>query len=189
MALKKGQTNSGSFGVDKNKNIYNYGNKDKEKAKQENIKGGKNRVKQMREKGQFRQLMDEIIERNGSSKEEKESIKDFPSGIRYNYKLLDKEPKQLNKLFKDYLTDKLNEISSNGKTYKENVVVRMLNILLNKDTSNSEFLKALEQAREIVGEKQDNIIINNNIEQKDLDVKKLKELKDILNNNDIEKIK
>lgn len=177
MSMRKGQTNSGSF---------QKGNDPKRKllTREQNIKGGKNRVKQIREKGQFKQLMDGIIARNGSSAEDKKRLaeeKEFPTGTRYNYKLLEQEPKKVKKLFKDYLSDKLEEISSNGKTYKNVISNRLLNMLLSQETSNRDFIIALQEIRDIIGEKETDktIIIK---EDNEISIDKLKEMKELLNN-------
>ena len=177
MSMRKGQTNSGSF---------QKGNDPKRKplTREQNIKGGKNRAKQIREKGQFKQLMDGIIARNGSSEEDKKRLaeeKEFPTGTRYNYKLLEQEPKKVKKLFKDYLSDKLEEISSNGKTYKNVISNRLLNMLLSQETSNRDFITALQEIRDIIGEKETDktIIIK---EDNEISIDKLKEMKELLNN-------
>ena len=177
MSMRKGQTNSGSF---------QKGNDPKRKplTREQNIKGGKNRVKQIREKGQFKQLMDGIIARNGSSAEDKKRLaeeKEFPTGTRYNYKLLEQEPNKVKKLLKDYLNDKLDEIASNNKTHKYNIIVRLVNILLDPDTNNKDFMSALDQARDIIGEKETDktIIIK---EDSEIPIDKLKEMKELLNN-------
>ena len=102
-------------------------------------------------------------------------------GTLYNTKILELEPKKFKKLFKDYLTEKLDELAPNQKTFKENIINNLLKILLNKDTSNSDYLKALDMALEMTGEKQKDktIVIQN--QETEVNIEKLKELKELLN--------
>lgn len=151
-----------------------YGKKDKEKARLENSKGGKATAQLLRERGQFKTIMEHVIHN-------KYPQNDVKNGCLFNHKLLNSEPKKLRRLFKDYLSDKLNSLASNNKTYKENIINRMTNLLLNEDTSNFEFLKAFDMALEIIGEKETDKTIIIQQQESEVNIDKLKELKELLN--------
>ena len=170
------------FNMNEKKNKpWLYGQKDPEKAREENSRGGKRTANYKRQKGQFKMLMEHILDNSKYSKKLPKQ-----GGSLLNYKLLDTEPKRLKKLFKDYLSEKLETTASNNKTYKENISNRMINLLLNTDTSNMEFIKSFTLLLDILGEldkQQQTIIIDNSNKEKELDINKLKELKELLNGN------
>lgn len=143
---------------------YRYGTRtDIEKVKQENSKGGRNRINNLKKKGQFKKAMNNLI----------------------NYKLLEQEPRKLKKLFADFINDKLNQLSSSSnKTYREKIIDRMFALLFSSNTSNMEFLKAFDMVLEITGEKKkDKTLIIQNTETNEINIEKLKEIKELLNGN------
>lgn len=131
------------------------------------------RQRQARERKELRRAMEKAF----SPDPKKSNIKVEPL-------FLPKEPKVIKELFKDFLQKRLSQVI-NDKTLKEHIMIRLSNLLLDRELSPNEFLKALDMTREIIGEKEtDKTIVlqqqNNNTE---VNLEKLKEIKELLNGN------
>ena len=128
--------------------------------------------------------MDGIYKRAAGIPDHRDDKINNKGGTFYNTKLLEMEPKKFQTMFKDYLSKKLNEMAGENKTFKEKIIDRMINLLLSRDTSNSDFLKSLDMALEMTGEKQKDktiVLQQTNTQHNEVDIEKLKELKELLN--------